>query len=71
MSFRARITVAAALAVAIAVAAASVVAYVAVRSELRGEVDQALLQIHEELTRAALGPGSDEETDFEGDPEPR
>ena len=42
MSFRARITVAAALAVAIAVAAASVVAYVAVRSELRGEVDQAL-----------------------------
>ena len=42
MSFRARITVAAALAVAIAVAVASVVAYLAVRSQLRGEVDEAL-----------------------------
>ena len=42
MSFRARLTLAAALAVAVAVAVASVVAYVAVRSELRGEVDDAL-----------------------------
>ena len=42
MSFRARITIAAALAVAIAVAVASVVAYLAVRSQLRGEVDEAL-----------------------------
>ena len=42
MSFRARLTIAAAVAVAVAVAAASAVAYVAVRSELRGQVDDAL-----------------------------
>ena len=42
MSFRARLTVAAAIAVAIAVAIASAVVYFAVRSELRGEVDEAL-----------------------------
>jgi two-component system, OmpR family, sensor histidine kinase MprB len=42
MSFRARLTVAAAVAVAIAVAVASAAAYLAVRSQLRGQVDDAL-----------------------------
>ena len=42
MSFRARITIATAVAVAVAVAVASVVAYLAVRSQLRGQVDDAL-----------------------------
>ena len=44
MSFRARLTLVAALAVAVAVAVASVVVYLAVRSELRGQVDDALTQ---------------------------
>jgi two-component system sensor histidine kinase MprB len=44
MSFRARLTLVAAVAVAVAVAVASVVAYLAVRSELRGQVDEALDQ---------------------------
>jgi two-component system, OmpR family, sensor histidine kinase MprB len=44
MSFRARLTLVAALAVAVAVAVASVVVYLAVRSELRGQVDEALTQ---------------------------
>jgi two-component system, OmpR family, sensor histidine kinase MprB len=42
MSFRARLTVAVAIAVAIAVAVASAAAYLAVRSQLRGQVDDAL-----------------------------
>jgi two-component system, OmpR family, sensor histidine kinase MprB len=42
LSFRARITIAAAAAVAVAVAVASVVAYVAVREQLRGQVDDSL-----------------------------
>ncbi len=42
MSFRARLTLVAAVAVAVAVAVASVVAYVAVRNQLRGQVDEAL-----------------------------
>jgi two-component system sensor histidine kinase MprB len=44
MSFRARLTIAVAVAVAIAVAAASAAAYLAVRSQLRGQVDDALAQ---------------------------
>jgi two-component system sensor histidine kinase MprB len=44
MSFRARLTLVAAVAVAVAIAVASVVAYLAVRSELRGQVDDALDQ---------------------------
>ncbi|MGH3114516.1 MAG: hypothetical protein ACRDOP_13730, partial [Gaiellaceae bacterium] len=44
MSFRARLTLVAAVAVAVAVAIASVVVYLAVRSELRGQVDDALDQ---------------------------
>jgi two-component system sensor histidine kinase MprB len=42
MSFRARLTIAVAVAVAIAVAAAAAAAYLAVRSQLRGQVDDAL-----------------------------
>ena len=42
MSFRARLTIAAAVAVAIAVAVASAAAYLAVRNQLRGQVDDAL-----------------------------
>jgi two-component system, OmpR family, sensor histidine kinase MprB len=42
MSFRARLILVAAVAVAVAVAVASVVAYVAVRSQLRGQVDETL-----------------------------
>ena len=42
MSFRLRQTIATALAVAVAVAAVSAVVYFLVRSELRGQVDDAL-----------------------------
>ena len=42
MSFRDRLTVAAAIAVAVAVALASATVYVAVRAVLRGEVDDSL-----------------------------
>jgi two-component system sensor histidine kinase MprB len=42
MSFRARLTIAVAAAVAVAVAVASFAAYLAVRSQLRGQVDDAL-----------------------------
>jgi two-component system, OmpR family, sensor histidine kinase MprB len=42
MSFRARLTIAAAVAVAVAVVIASAAAYLAVRSQLRGQVDDAL-----------------------------
>ena len=42
MSFRARLTLAAATAVALAVALASAVVYVVVRDELRAPVDDAL-----------------------------
>jgi two-component system sensor histidine kinase MprB len=50
VSFRARLTVAAAAAVAIAVVIASVVVYFAVRSELRAQVDDALTERAEELS---------------------
>jgi two-component system, OmpR family, sensor histidine kinase MprB len=44
MTFRARLTIAVAVAVAIAVAVASAAAYLAVRSQLRGQVDDALAE---------------------------
>lgn len=55
MSFRARLTLAAALAVAVAVAVGSVVAYFAVRSELRGQVDEALADRAQVLERIPIG----------------
>jgi two-component system, OmpR family, sensor histidine kinase MprB len=55
MSFRSRLTLVAALAVAVAVAVASVIAYLAVRSELRGQVDDALDQRAEVVSRVPIG----------------
>ena len=55
MSFRARITIAAAVAVAVAVAVASVVAYLAVRSQLRGQVDDALAARTQVVSRIPIG----------------
>ena len=55
MSFRARLTLVAAVAVAVAVAVASVVAYLAVRSELRGQVDDALDQRAELVAGIPIG----------------
>jgi two-component system sensor histidine kinase MprB len=54
MSFRARLTLAAALAVAVAVAVASLVAYLAVRSQLRGQVDEALADRAEVFERMPI-----------------
>jgi two-component system, OmpR family, sensor histidine kinase MprB len=50
MSFRNRLTLAAALAVAVAIALASGTIYLAARRELRSQVDQALLSRVEQLT---------------------
>jgi two-component system sensor histidine kinase MprB len=55
MSFRARLTLVAAVAVAVAVAVASVAAYLAVRSELRGQVDDALDQRAETVSGIPIG----------------
>ena len=55
MSFRARLTLVAAVAVAVAVAVASVVVYLAVRNELRGQVDDALEQRAEIVSRIPIG----------------
>jgi two-component system sensor histidine kinase MprB len=55
MSFRARLTVAVAAAVAIAVAVASAAAYLAARSQLRGEVDDALASRAEVISRIPIG----------------
>ena len=55
MTFRARLTLVAAVAVAVAVAVASVVTYLAVRSELRGQVDEALGQRADEVSRIPIG----------------
>jgi two-component system sensor histidine kinase MprB len=49
MSFRARLTLAAAAAVAIAVVGASAITYALVRNELRGQVDEALRERAQEL----------------------
>jgi len=55
MSFRARLTVAVAIAVAIAVAVASAAAYVAVRNQLRGQVDDALADRTRVISRIPIG----------------
>ena len=55
MSFRARIATATAVAVAVAVAVASVVAYLAVRNQLRGQVDDALAGRAEVISRIPIG----------------
>ena len=55
MSFRARLTLAAAVAVAVAVAVASAITYLVVRGQLRGEVDDAL-KARAETVRLRLVP---------------
>ncbi|HXV34019.1 MAG TPA: HAMP domain-containing sensor histidine kinase [Gaiellaceae bacterium] len=55
MSFRARIAIATAVAVAAAIAVASVVAYLAVRSQLRGQVDDALADRAEIVSGIPIG----------------
>src|SRR3954471_22927956 len=55
MSLRLRIAIAAGLAVAVAVIGVAAVVYVAVRSELRGQVDDALAAPAAQFARAA-GP---------------
>jgi two-component system, OmpR family, sensor histidine kinase MprB len=55
MSFRARLTIAAAAAVAIAVVIASVVVYFVVRNELRDQVDHALTERADELSHVPPG----------------
>jgi two-component system sensor histidine kinase MprB len=55
VSFRARLTIAAAAAVAIAVVIASVVVYFVVRNELRAPVDDALAERADELTHIPPG----------------
>src|SRR4051812_17060149 len=60
MTIRRRLSLSAALAVAVAIALASTAAYVAVRSKLRGEVDDSLrarVSVLQELTRAARQGG--------------
>jgi two-component system, OmpR family, sensor histidine kinase MprB len=64
MSLRARLTLAAAAAVAVAVAVASVVVYVAVRSELRGEVDEALAERARAIPEIRIGASPFEENQF-------
>ena len=54
MSFRARIAIATAVAVAVAVAVASVVAYLGVRNQLRGQVDDALADRAEVVGRIPI-----------------
>ena len=56
MSFRARLTLVAAAAVALAVVAASAVAYVAVRDQLTGQVDDALRHRASFITHGPRGP---------------
>jgi two-component system, OmpR family, sensor histidine kinase MprB len=56
MSFRARLTLVAAAAVALAVVAASAVAYVVVRDQLTGQVDDALRQRAGFITHDPRGP---------------
>src|SRR4051812_35996521 len=71
MSLRTRVAGVAGFAVAIAVLLGAVLAYVAIRSELRGEVDTALSQRVAPLARFEPGgPGPDESGSFGGPPEP-
>jgi two-component system sensor histidine kinase MprB len=60
MSFRARLTIAVAVAVAIAVAVASAAAYLAVRSQLRGQVDDALAERARVIGRLDIVPIGDQ-----------
>jgi two-component system, OmpR family, sensor histidine kinase MprB len=55
VSFRARLTIAAAAAVAIAVVISSVVVYFVVRNELRAQVDDALIERADELSHIPPG----------------
>jgi two-component system, OmpR family, sensor histidine kinase MprB len=55
VSFRARIAIATAVAVAVAVAVASVVAYLAVRNQLRGQVDDALSDRAQVVSQIPIG----------------
>jgi two-component system, OmpR family, sensor histidine kinase MprB len=55
MSFRVRLTIAAAAAVAIAVVIASVVVYIVVRNDLRAQVDDALTERAAELALVPVG----------------
>jgi two-component system sensor histidine kinase MprB len=64
VSFRARIAIATAVAVAVAVAVASVVAYLAVRSQLRGQVDDALADRAEIISRIPIGVVRTAENEF-------
>lgn len=64
MSFRARLTLAAALAVALAIALAAPAVYAIVRGELRGEVDDALADRADAIAHMRLRRG----IDFEGNP---
>ena len=67
MSLRARISATAGLAVGLAVLAAAVGLYVAVRSDLRGEIDQGLRQRAQVLRGpAGLGPGEGSPAGGEG-----
>src|SRR4051812_7565525 len=71
MSLRTRVAGVAGFAVAIAVLLGAVLAYVAIRSELRGEVDTALSQRVAPLARFEPdGPGPDEHGSFAGPPDP-
>jgi two-component system, OmpR family, sensor histidine kinase MprB len=71
MSLRTRIAGVAGLAVAVAVLLSAALAYVVIRSELRGEVDNALAQRVEPLARFEPGgPGPDEGGGIGGPPEP-
>ena len=65
MSFRVRLTLAAAAAVALAVVLASVTVYVVVRQELRSQVDDALRSRAEQIQ--GVPPGS---SDFDVPPPP-
>jgi two-component system sensor histidine kinase MprB len=64
VSFRARIAIATAVAVAVAVAVASVVAYLAVRSQLCGQVDDALADRAEIISRIPIGVVRTAENEF-------
>jgi len=66
MSFRLRITLAAAAAVALAVALASALAYVLVQDQLRGEVDTSLRQRAEAISERPF----ELQRFFEGIPQP-
>ncbi len=56
MTLRARIAAAAGLAVAVAVLAAAIVLYLAVRSDLRGQIDRSLTDRAQELVAAPASP---------------